>query len=435
MQAADHAHDDCGHEGCGHDHGHAGCEHDRAHVEHSHANGSEGAFKGSTSDKPELADCIEKHACRAKALFEEHDFKAAARESSRALDILPELAEVSVLKGRALLFEMAGQMEDPQRQWNRMDFQDAYEAFRLALVMDPSNNEAEMELTRLNELLQQLPDGIESSGHEHAHEHEHQRHTAPDPVPAPAIEEADPVLDVIVIGAGAAGIGCAHMLTNVFGLEPGRVLLLERGGAVGSSFLRWPEEMRFISPSFNQQGWTSCFDLNSVAYGTSPAFSLHTQHPSGRQYAAYLAELAEAARLSVKTCTEVAAVEPVETEHPFEPNEAASRFFDVHVRTGWVEGGPTRPETIRCKYVVWAAGEFQYPREAGDACGSLAGTELCTHNSTVRSWAKLPGDDFVIIGGCVPRLTSNRARSSTLHTRCPRTCHSPHSFAAATSAP
>ena len=30
-----------------------------------------------------------------------------------------------------------------------------------------------------------------------------------------------------------------------------------------------------------------------MAYGTSPAFTLHTQHPSGAQFADYLAELAE----------------------------------------------------------------------------------------------------------------------------------------------
>ena len=43
---------------------------------------------------------------------------------------------------------------------------------------------------------------------------------------------------------------------------------------MGESFRLWPKEMRFISPSFNQQGWTKSFDLNSVAYGTSPAFTL-----------------------------------------------------------------------------------------------------------------------------------------------------------------
>ena len=63
--------------------------------------------------------------------------------------------------------------------------------------------------------------------------------------------------------------------------------------------------MRFISPSFNHQGWTKSFDLNSVAYGTSPAFTLHAEHPTGEQYARYLSALAEEGGLRVRTCTEV----------------------------------------------------------------------------------------------------------------------------------
>ena len=82
---------------------------------------------------------------------------------------------------------------------------------------------------------------------------------------------AFPQVDVVVVGAGAAGIGCAVSLTRAFGLDPARVRLLERSDAVGASFRAWPEEMRFISPSFNQQGWTNSFDLNAVAQDTSPA--------------------------------------------------------------------------------------------------------------------------------------------------------------------
>ena len=54
-------------------------------------------------------------------------------------------------------------------------------------------------------------------------------------------------------------------------------------------------------------------------------------------------------------------------------------------------------EKIMARYVVWAAGEFQYPRTEGS--GALPGADLCTHNSSVRSWAALPGNDFVVIGG------------------------------------
>jgi len=53
------------------------------------------------------------------------------------------------------------------------------------------------------------------------------------------------------------------MLTETFGLDKDRVLMIERGPEVGHSFRQWPKEMRFISPSFNQQGWSDSFDLNS----------------------------------------------------------------------------------------------------------------------------------------------------------------------------
>ena len=196
---------------------------------------------------------------------------------------------------------------------------------------------------------------------------------------------ADTDLDVIVVGAGAAGVGTAFTLTNIFGLDTSRVVLLERGEGVGTSFRMWPNEMRFISPSFNQQGWTSSFDLNSIAHGTSPAFSLHAQHPSGAQYADYLSAIAKDARLDVKLRAEVDLIERVDG------------VFLVHVRAGDVDGAQSETQTLRARYVVWAAGEFQYPKE--DAGCGVDGAELCVHNSRVSSWASLPGSDFVVIGG------------------------------------
>mmetsp|Transcript_29473 Transcript_29473/g.78293 ORF Transcript_29473/g.78293 Transcript_29473/m.78293 type:complete len:496 (+) Transcript_29473:121-1608(+) len=202
---------------------------------------------------------------------------------------------------------------------------------------------------------------------------------------------ADDSLDVIIVGAGAAGIGCAMMLTKTFGLETSRVLLIERGEAIGETFRRWPAEMRFISPSFNQQGWTTSFDLNSIAYGTSPAYSLHAEHPSGDEYADYLNAVASGAKLRVRTLTEVISV------------DAEGKGFSVGVGDAndfaGLAGRPKKQqqatEKLTARYVVWAAGEFQYPRKRS----GMVGMELCLHNSRVRSWARLPGDDFVIIGG------------------------------------
>jgi thioredoxin reductase len=173
--------------------------------------------------------------------------------------------------------------------------------------------------------------------------------------------------DVIIVGAGAAGIGCAIVLHDL-GVQ--RFTLLERH-AVGASFARWPAEMRFITPSFMSNHF-GMLDLNAVALGTSPAHSLQREHPSGPEYAEYLQALAAHWELPVQSGMEVHGVEP------------RGEGFLVHTSEG----------AMRSRFVVWAAGEFQYPR-----LHPFAGAEHCLHNSQVRSWAELEGDEFIVIGG------------------------------------
>ena len=72
--------------------------------------------------------------------------------------------------------------------------------------------------------------------------------------------------------------------------------------------------MRFISPSFNQQGWTKSFDLNSISYGTSPAFALHSEHPSGEEYAKYLQAIVNTYKLPVRMQTEVVSIQSIGTK-------------------------------------------------------------------------------------------------------------------------
>ena len=172
---------------------------------------------------------------------------------------------------------------------------------------------------------------------------------------------------MIVVGAGAAGIGVGVVLKEL-GL---RFKILDRQ-EVGASFARWPREMRFITPSFpsNQFG---ALDLNSVAIGTSPAFSLSCEHPTGREYAAYLQAVAEHFELPVETGVDVQTVATVGDDG-----------FDIGTSTG----------TYRSRFIIWAAGEFQYPR-----LSPFPGAELCRHNGQVRSWRELEGDDFLIVGG------------------------------------
>ena len=44
--------------------------------------------------------------------------------------------------------------------------------------------------------------------------------------------------------------------------------------------------------------------------------------------------------------------------------------------------------------MIWAAGEFQYPRMEG-----MPGAEHCLHTAMVERYDDLDGDDFIVIGG------------------------------------
>ena len=175
------------------------------------------------------------------------------------------------------------------------------------------------------------------------------------------------VYDVIVVGAGAAGIGVSVALKDA-GID--NFLVLERF-QVGAAFALWPEETRFITPSFPTNS-IGMLDLNSVAIGVSPAFGLEVEHPTGKEYAFHLNAIAAFRELPIQTETTVLRVTKV------------GQDFRVD----------TEQETLRAKHVIWAAGEFLYP-----ARGGFPGMELCQHTATVRRYAGLEGDDFIIVGG------------------------------------
>lgn len=175
------------------------------------------------------------------------------------------------------------------------------------------------------------------------------------------------VYDVIVIGGGAAGVGVSIALRHA-GIE--NFVVLERH-TVGASFASWPAETRFITPSFPSNS-IGMLDLNSIAIGVSPAFSLEVEHPTGGEYAAHLWGVAQFFELPISEKSDVKRVAKVGDD------------FRVDTAEG----------TLRAKHVIWAAGEFQYPRLNG-----FAGTELCRHTATIPSYEELEGDDFIIIGG------------------------------------
>lgn len=177
------------------------------------------------------------------------------------------------------------------------------------------------------------------------------------------------IYDVIIVGAGAAGVGMGAVLQKL-GLT--NFVMLDQH-AVGASFLRWPKEMRFITPSFTTNGFGAP-DLNAVTHHTSPAQMLQREHPSGVQYAHYLQAVVEYLELPVQTGVTVTDVTPNRTGQGF---TLASSM------------GP-----LSTRFVIWAAGEFQYPQ-----LDPFPGAEHCLHNSTVSSWSEVAGDNFVVIGG------------------------------------
>ena len=181
------------------------------------------------------------------------------------------------------------------------------------------------------------------------------------------IANGEEVFDVVVVGGGAAGVGVGVALKHA-GVD--NFVILDRQ-TVGASFASWPAETRFITPSFPTNS-IGMLDLNSIAVGVSPAFSLEVEHPTGEEYASHLRGVAHYFELPVREHRDVLRVTRVGED------------FRVD----------TAEQTLRAKHVIWAAGEFQYPRLNG-----FAGSELCRHTATITSYQDLDGDDFIVIGG------------------------------------
>ncbi|WP_202882537.1 NAD(P)/FAD-dependent oxidoreductase [Gracilibacillus saliphilus] len=175
------------------------------------------------------------------------------------------------------------------------------------------------------------------------------------------------VYDVIVVGAGPSGIGVAALLQQ---MNCTSFLILEKE-EVGASFLRWPKEMRFITPSFPAQGFGQT-DLNAIVPKTSPAYTLDMEHPTGEAYADYL---------------------DIVADHFTLPIEIGVQVDQIHKKDG-IFSIDTTQGRYQSRYVIWAAGQYQYPD-----LKPFSGAELGVHNSLIPSWQELKGDDFIIIGG------------------------------------
>ena len=174
------------------------------------------------------------------------------------------------------------------------------------------------------------------------------------------------MFEVIVVGAGPSGIGVSIILQKM-GIN---FTVIDRNN-VGSSFLKWPKQMKLLTPSFFSNSF-KMIDLNAITYDTSPALTLQTEHPSGHEYAAYLNKLVEHFKIPIQSNTNVSSVSKTEDGFTLQTNKGE----------------------IKSKYLVWAAGEFQYPK-----LHSFPGSKYCIHNSLISNWDDVKGDEFFVIGG------------------------------------
>jgi len=178
-------------------------------------------------------------------------------------------------------------------------------------------------------------------------------------------QSIDEYYDIVIVGAGPAGIGVSILLQNL-GMS---YVLLEKD-SVGASFKKWPKETRFISPSFTGN-FFKMPDLNSISPDTSPAFDLLTEHPTGEEYAQYLEQVSKHFNLLIETKVEVKSIED------------KSGCFLLKTNKG-IYGS---------MFVIWAAGEYQYPK-----MNAFEGDQLCTHYAEVDSFEEVLGKESVVIG-------------------------------------
>ena len=187
-------------------------------------------------------------------------------------------------------------------------------------------------------------------------------------------------MDVLIVGAGAAGIGVAHALLRG-GLAPSKMLLIEKGPEVGTSFRQWHKTTRFISPSWPGYPF-GIQDLNAIVPDTSVNAATGKQHPTGDDYADYLLRMMRGSNLMVKFNDAVTSMERIPT----------GSCYLVKTRQGAV---------LIANQVVWAGGEWNSPRVLR---GRTFEEDAVVHYKyadveALLSSRRSPEDPIVLVGG------------------------------------
>lgn len=182
-------------------------------------------------------------------------------------------------------------------------------------------------------------------------------------------------LDVVIVGAGPAGIGMAMELGKIPGLDLG-ILESDR---IGESFRRWPKQTRLITPSFYSNPF-GLADLNTIDSTSSPATFAGAEHLSGDQYADYLEFVADTAKLPIVCGCKVLEVNP-------DPDGG------FHLITELGE--------LFTQFLIWGCGEYQFPN-----LNPFPGSNLCVHYAQVENWQILERSSYIVIGGYESGLDS-----------------------------
>ncbi|MEN0051413.1 MAG: NAD(P)-binding domain-containing protein, partial [Bacteroidota bacterium] len=100
-------------------------------------------------------------------------------------------------------------------------------------------------------------------------------------------------------------------------------------------------------------------------------FDLLTEHPTGEEYAQYLEQVSKFFKLAIETNIEVKEVKD------------KNGGFLLNTSKG----------VYASSFVIWAAGEYQYPKT-----NSFEGEKLCSHYSELSSFLEVMGKRSVVIG-------------------------------------
>ncbi|MEC6747938.1 NAD(P)/FAD-dependent oxidoreductase [Marinilactibacillus sp. XAAS-LB27] len=173
---------------------------------------------------------------------------------------------------------------------------------------------------------------------------------------------------VTIIGAGPAGIGTATALLRL-GIEDIQVI---DKGEIGQSFLDWNTKTRFISPSFNTNGF-GFPDMNAITPDTSPGYYADSEHLSGESYAEYLTEVAQYFNVPVSTNEMIEKIEKQEN--------------------GYIVYGEFN--TYHSTYLITALGDVSYPDQK-----NISGYEYGLRYTELGDYTRFADQEEVaIIGG------------------------------------